>query len=272
MRDVAGKYMIIDDRITGTVHFDKSGIYDDEIYYEVIAFFNGHFLYLEEHLERLSNSARLGNVHLWPDMATIKEKIEKLPELNSITDGSITIAFIPGYKSEFIAYINASDYPTEENFLKGVDTKLIFAEREAPHRKTYRTKIKNEAKRLVEEHGIYEVILVNRDGYITEGSRSNIFFIQNENLFTAPVEDILPGVTRKRILELCNYMDIKVIFKKIHYGDINEYESSFLTGTTTRVLPVRSIDDTMFHVSHPIIRRIMLAYREEIMKQTGGDI
>jgi branched-chain amino acid aminotransferase len=95
---------------------------------------------------------------------------------------------------------------------------------------------------------------------ITEGSRSNIFFVKGEILVTAPDNLILNGITRKHILEICRNNYIPVELRCVDAGDISEYDSVFMTGTSPMVLPFNRIDDITFNVEYPVMERLRELY------------
>jgi branched-chain amino acid aminotransferase len=113
---------------------------------------------------------------------------------------------------------------------------------------------------------------VNREGYITEGSRSNIFLIQKDKIFTPPVKDVLPGITRKYIKRICETMGLKVIEKSISKESLGNFNGVFITGTITRVAPVKRMKEIHYQADLSLIRSIRIKYNEEIDNLTGRDI
>lgn len=98
------------------------------------------------------------------------------------------------------------------------------------------------AKQHAEERGVLEAILV-RDGAITEGSHTNVFAVIEGELRTYPRSDqILGGVTRDVVLELAAEQGIAIRERPIHTRDLARVDEIFLTGTTTDVTPVISVD------------------------------
>ena len=106
----------------------------------------------------------------------------------------------------------------------------------------------------------YEAFLVDDEGYITEGSRSNIFFVREGKLYTAPDDKVLGGITRKHVIDLCSINGIEIEFRCIALAEIEEYESVFMTGTSPMVLPVKSIDDFEFNVDIPVVNLLRELY------------
>jgi len=97
---------------------------------------------------------------------------------------------------------------------------------------------------------------------ITEGSRSNCFFVTTNQIFTQESQLVLPGVTRNVLIKLIQNMGITLVEKHIHVDELNRFQSAFLTSTSFGVLPIQSIDDQSFLVNNPLIQQLYLAYRE----------
>jgi branched-chain amino acid aminotransferase len=121
---------------------------------------------------------------------------------------------------------------------------------------------------LILESG-YEAILVNENNLITEGSRSNIFFLKGETLVTAPDNVILNGITRKHILQICYEHKISVELSCVSADDINDYDAVFMTGTSPMVLPFNCIGDKYFNVRIPLVERLRKLYLEKAEASIG---
>jgi branched-chain amino acid aminotransferase len=117
---------------------------------------------------------------------------------------------------------------------------------------------------LITENDIYEVLLVNEDGLITEGSRSNIFFIENDQLITPPENLVLAGITRNLVIQVCQDENIPFAEKNLTYPELSGCSAAFITGTSPKVLPVNKIDDFRFHTGNPIMLAIIRKYNEMI--------
>ena len=107
----------------------------------------------------------------------------------------------------------------------------------------------------------YEALLVDHEGYITEGSRSNIFFIRGDGVIqTAPDSMVLSGITRRYVTEIIRREGISLRYEAVRVSEIGGYRSAFLTGTSPMVLAVRSVEGQVFDVSDPVIRRFREIY------------
>ena len=107
---------------------------------------------------------------------------------------------------------------------------------------------------------LYEVLLVNRDGIITEGSRSNVFFIKNGEVYTSPTDAVLPGVTRTMIIRILEEAGIPLHYSAVRQDELAGFDAAFISGTSPKVLPVANIGDIAYDVDDPVLRSIMARY------------
>ena len=93
--------------------------------------------------------------------------------------------------------------------------------------------------------GFDEAILLNQDGYVSEGSGENIFMVQDGRLFTPPITDnVLPGVTRDTIIQIAkNELAIETEERRIRRSELYLADEVFLTGTAAHLTPVGEIDN-----------------------------
>ena len=270
MRDCIGCKLVYNDQILSTDLFDKSSFMSGIILYEVIAFYNKKYLYLEDHLQRLESSSRQADLPLWLPIEEVRKRLLNLLEINDVKYGSINLVFnFSNNPVTFATYINKPHNPSEEDYLNGIRTQLHFDIRTTPNIKFFLQDFRERAGKVIRENNLWEVILVDKNDYITEASRSNVFMIKNNEVITAPVELVLPGVTRKHILELCNEMEMPVQERCVRYTELKEMDAVFLTGTTSKVLPVRNVGDWEFSPAHPLLVRIREAYEKEIVRYIG---
>ena len=99
------------------------------------------------------------------------------------------------------------------------------------------------AKRMVIGMGYEEAILLDRDGYLTEGTGENVFMVKNGKIFTAPeTSPILPGITRYTLITLANDAGIKVHEERFTRADLYAADEVFMCGTAAEVTPIREVD------------------------------
>ena len=266
MRECFRKVFILNNEVLRCNEFSSGLIYFGESIYEVIRISDGVPIFLDDHIGRLYQTAELRKRKLWLGREEIESKINQVIELNRETQGNIKLVFnypAPGLNSgNFLVYFVEHHYPTNDQEETGVSTILYFAEREFPSAKIINQALRSVIfKKLIDTHS-YEALLVNNEGYITEGSRSNVFFTKNDMIYTASNGEVLSGIARKHILEICENIGVKVIFEKVHSKRISDYSGVFLSGTSPGVLPVSSINDVKFDPHCKTILEIRDSYRK----------
>ena len=184
--------------------------------------------------------------------------IAQLAEESGIKDHNIKVEVdVSGHST---MYLNPTHYPSAEQYEKGVRTGLFKGERKNPNIKMMDRELRDATDKAIKSGGLYEVFLVNRDGIITEGSRSNVFFIKNGEIYTSPTDTVLPGVTRTVIIRILEDAGIPLHYRAIKQDELNSFDAAFISGTSPKVLPVAAIGDTAYDVDDPVLRSVMARY------------
>ena len=238
--------------------------------YEVIRVIDSKPLFLSEHIERLHKSAKIIGISIWLSDFEIENRIFLLIKKNKNYYGNIKFVFtseIENYQIEenFFAYFIQHKYPSDKQYKNGVKTVLLSAERQTPNAKVLNTKIRNLANDLINKKKVYEAILLDNENFITEGSRSNIFFIKEDKVFTSPIRNVLPGITRQKVIKICRKNNIILHEKAVSKTELEKYNSAFITGTSPHILPIKSIDNLRFDVNNKILRKLMDLFDKEII-------
>lgn len=233
--------------------------------YEVIRIVSGKALFLEAHFERLTNSAIQVKQSIWLNYNQIKESISNLIELNDSQEGNIKLVFhIDGENKTFLTYFIKHYYPNEDQYQNGVRTLVHPAERPIPNAKVYNHALRSKTNDLIKDAEIFEVLLLNSMGNITEGSRSNVFFIKNNELHTAPDAEVLHGIVRGKVIESAEELEIPIRKHSIQYDDLPNYDAAFLTGTSLHILPIKRINSISYSSTHNIISRLSEVLQSKI--------
>jgi branched-chain amino acid aminotransferase len=233
--------------------------------YEVIRVASGVPLFLEEHLNRLENSAKLTKISLKYDNEEIKKQLNLLIEKNKIYEGNVKIIFNHNLEDNFYAYFIKHKYPTDEMYADGVETMLYHGERENPNAKVINSNFRKKVDEKIAEAQVFEAILVDNNNNITEGSRSNIFMIKGNDIITASIKEVLPGVTRDRVIHLLKSLNFNVLESNIKYTELTKMDALFITGTSPKVLPINKVNDIKFNSPHnPILIKIIIEYNKLI--------
>jgi branched-chain amino acid aminotransferase len=258
MADWIGKNCIINGRLKPIEDIPRHHSPDEKSVYEVLRVENKVPLFIEDHFSRLKNSFSLCNRHFPMSLTDFRKIVRRLVDENELSEGPVKFIFPDDdNKQGFIAYFMIPHRPTTEEYRSGIKTVTLYEERNNPNAKIWNSQLRETAAKLINKNEAYEAILIDKDNYITEGSRSNVFFIKNDTVFTTPDDRILPGITRKKVLEICFDKGIETKLTLIPYNKINEFDSVFLTGTSRKVVPVKSIDNYSFDTDNKLMRDIM---------------
>ncbi|NFR86516.1 MULTISPECIES: aminotransferase class IV [unclassified Clostridium] len=234
-----------------------------KVIYEVLRIIHGKPLFLENHLLRMENSFKLINIDQCLDNFKIRNDIENLVRENEKLEGNIKLTYNVNEKVMRIFFINHS-YPNEEMYKNGVKTILYFGERENPNAKIVNLNFREKVNIKIKENNAYEAILVDRNGYITEGSKSNIFMVKENVLLTSPIKTVLPGVTRGEIINIAIENGIKVEEVSYKYSDIEKLDGMFISGTSPKILPINQVDSIKMN-SNKIINKLIKCYNNKII-------
>ena len=258
----------ISDMIHGFRSEIMKGGLDIPCVYEVIRLADGRPQFLPEHYRRLENSLGAMGMAVPFTCSHFEDSIAALTEESHIRDHNIKLEVdISGHS---VLYLNPTRYPSEEQYRSGVRTELFRGERKNPNIKMMDQALRDATDEAIRRHGLYEVILVDRSGQITEGSRSNIFFIKKGEVYTSPLHQVLPGVTRGKIIEIIRGKGIALHEDPIPESEIGSFDAAFISGTSPKVLPISSVGDICYDVELPLLRDIMRWYDAALLR--GGDL
>lgn len=260
MSECIGNSFILNGELQPTEIFNNSLVYEGDSIYEVLRISGGRPVFFYDHFDRLMMSVLLQNKGMLASIEEMKRDIIALVKSEKKREINLKIVFNYNKTFNYIVYLIKSFYPTPEQYKKGVRGTLFTAERKDPESKVINHKLRTDICNKLLMEGAYEAILVNKNNCITEGSRSNLFFIKGDNLFTAPDESVLNGITRKHVIDICRGKGIDIEFSYTNAERINEYDCAFMTGTSPGLLPFYSIDNNFFKVEHHLITSIRDIY------------
>lgn len=238
------------------------------IFYEVIRVLEGKCLFLKDHLERLKSSCEKGGIGS-PDKEFIAQQIHFLIEHLKISTGNVKLVVYKQIDTlQTACFFIPHHYPSSADYTKGVRTKTFDFVRPDPTVKKWNEVFRQNVNLFIQQEDIYEAILVNEQNEVTEGSRSNLFFIDyNNRLITASEKIILPGITRKFVMQICAEKNIHVIERPLLLSEIKAMKSCFITGTSPKILPVQSLNEINFEVEGALMKTLIVEYNKMILAQ-----
>ena len=116
------------------------------------------------------------------------------------------------------------------------------------------------------ERKTHEIIFLDQNGFVADGSVSNIFLINDKRLLTPPVSSgILRGVTREQVMHLAAALGIKTQEMSVTRHTIYSSEECFMTNTSSEVLPVTEVDGRVIGdgLPGPVTRKLAAAFKRK---------
>lgn len=275
MPDIKGDFFIANGKLCPVKEAQQIEQMPGVTVYEILRVEKGVPLFLEDHLKRLNNSASLSGYSLEKSVQDIAGDIKLLIDKNSMKQGRIRleIIFDERTKRGQRCYIFSTSYsfPGKEQYKRGVKTDLCYAIRQNPNAKLAYTDARRRADELIEAKNLFEVLLVTADNTITEGSRTNYFCIKEGSIITPPSDQVLNGISRMKLLEVMNKMDIPYRETTVKLEEALHAEAAFLTGTSIHVMPIASLADKMYDVQHPLLQKVQQAFQQMLAEYTRND-
>lgn len=258
------QWCIYNGKVLNTCFLNLPAKYDLCIY-EVIRIINGIPLFIEDHLQRLFYSLRSKNKKVSFNQDDCLQDIKLLLKYNNLINANIRYEII-FYEEKVHRFVHPIQhfYPPANWYRKGVEVMGFRATRNEPNVKIFYNDFKSQIDNKLKENNAYEAILIDNKGFITEGSKSNVFFICDECIYTAPDEKVLNGITRKYVIDIIKQLNLPLKFESLAYNDLNYCQSMFLTGTSPKVLPVKKFDAFIFDPQIMMVQKLIHAYDDLI--------
>jgi branched-chain amino acid aminotransferase len=245
--------------LTHTLHYGM-GVFEGVRAYETE---RGPAIFrLQEHTDRLFNSAHIFMMKMPYDKATLMQAQCEVVKQNQLASGYIRPIVFYGPEAMGLSATTLSvhiavaawswgTYLGADSLETGIRVKTSTFTRHhvninmcrAKSVTTYANSIL--AHQEVAQNGYNEALLLDVDGYVAEGSGENIFIVKKGKIYTPDLTSCLEGITRASVMELANELGIPVIEKRITRDEIYCADEAFFTGTAAEVTPIRELDNRM---------------------------
>jgi branched-chain amino acid aminotransferase len=272
---------------------DRGFLYGDSVN-EVVRTYGGVPFALDAHLARLAHSAeRIGLTLPWDASRTAAEIDRTLaaaagddpPEPDAapwnvgeryirvvMTRGAGEIGLDPALAVDpkAILIVRPVHGPPMSAYREGVKCCVVGVQRNAPEAVDPSAKTGNYlshvlAVREARASGAHEAIMLDHDGFVTEGSTSNVFIVRHEVVVTPPLAaGILEGVTRDIVLALACQASLPVREEALRPADLGAADEIFITSTVREIVPVTRLGDRLVGSGRPgpVAVRLHAAFRE----------
>ena len=269
--------------------FDHGLLYGDGVF-EGIRFYNGRVFRLQEHMERLWDSARSICLDIPMSRPEMDEALLETIRRNDLRDGYVRLVVTRGIgnlglnpihckrPSVIIIVSTISLYP-EQVYRKGLTVVTVPTRRMSPA--TLNPAIKslnylNNVLARIEANlaSADEALMLNDAGNVAECTADNVFIIKRGQIMTPPITaGALRGITRSVVFEIAAEFGIKISEPEITRHDLYIADEAFLTGTAAEVIPMINVDGRIIGAGKPgpITARIMARFRE-LTGETGTPI
>lgn len=257
---------------------DRGFLFGDSVY-EVVRWYGGFFFDMEGHMARLRRSLSETRI-IWNEIESFPEVARELITRNSFDDGCslVYLQVTRGSAPRTHAFPEPQVPPTVYASARRQSLDTLIWERgisiePVTDPRWNRCDIKSTALlpnilayQDAHDHGFAEVCFI-RDGFVTEGAHSNIFFVRNETLYTHPASNrILSGITRNNVISLAADNGVTLVEEAVSADMISYMHEAFLTNTSGEVIPVTKIGDLVIGDGTPgeITKKMQRLFREKV--------
>lgn len=279
-----GKFV---DKANATVSvFDHGVLYGDGVF-EGIRSYDGLIFKLEEHIDRLFESAHTIMLTVPLSKRQLIGVVKRCLRINKLHNAYIRLVVTRGVgdlgldprkckkPTVFIIADTIELYP-KKLYEQGLELVTVATQRNVPEALNPQIKSLNYLNNILAKieaanAGYQEAIMLSPSGYVTECTGENLFVVKDRVLLTPPAYiGVLRGITRRTVMELAagHYLDVREELLTRH--DLFNADEVFLTGTAAEIVPVSKIDGRVIGSGKPgpVTRRLQEAFRQ--VTKTAG--
>ncbi len=238
---------------------------------------------LKEHTQRLFNSAKIFQMNIPYDMETIMAAQCEVVRANKLESCYLRpLVWIGSEKMGVSARGNTihvgiaawpwGAYLGEEGLARGIRVKTSSFTRHHVNVSMVRAKASGYyinsilANQEVTADGYDEALLLDTDGYVSEGAGENVFIVKNGKIYTPDLASCLDGITRDSVLTMARDLGIDIIEKRITRDEMYCADEAFFTGTAAEVTPIRELDGRQIGIGSrgPITEKLQALFFEVV--------
>lgn len=211
----------------------------------------------EEHFDRLKQSCEAISLPYGWDNRTLIEKSYELLEVNNLRaayirplvfSGSNMHLTTSGDSNIMLAAWEWGPY-LGQNLLR-VNISAI----ERPNPKSFHVNAKVSGQYINSilatsdsmKKGFDEALLLDQEGYVAQASSENIFIEKDFKIYTPPLDNVFPGITRQTVIAICKQLGIDIVEQKLSVEDVYQADSAFLSGTAAGIIGIQQVDSIIY--------------------------
>ncbi|MFC1573086.1 aminotransferase class IV [Candidatus Eisenbacteria bacterium] len=268
------------------IRLEDRGLTFGDGLFEVLRTVNGRLLFFDEHIERMVSSAEHFGFPLPWRPEEVEQQALELIRRNGIKDGECYLQLTRGAdRNRGHKYPPTDTAPTffilafplrridPANWERGAK---LFTYPDLRHQlcthKTLNLLPNVMAKNHAYDRGGYEALMFREDEhgrYVTEGGSSSYFCVADGRILVPEVDNILPGITRGKIIRMAKNLGHEVEERRLYLSDLLAADEVLLTSTISKVMPVRAVDDARFAAPGKITELLQATYERLFRQQLG---
>jgi D-alanine transaminase len=272
------------DKETPVIRLEDRGLTFGDGLFEVIRTIHGRLLFYDEHMRRMAQSAAFFHLELRPEPEALRGIALELIARNGIRDGELYLELTRGVDpmrghrlppagtrptcfmlAQPIRAIDPRNWEQGASVCTFPDLRHGYCEH-----KTLNLLHNVLAKNFAIDRGGYDALMFREDAggrYVTEGGSSSYFCVRDRAVITPAVENILPGITRRKVIDLALARGMPVREERLYLEQLWQADEVFLASTVSKVMPVRRVDDRTWPASGPVTRALAEAFEELFQRQ-----
>ena len=252
------------------LHVISHGLHYASLVFEGLRVYEGQIFKLEEHTDRLFQSAELMDMKIPYSKDEINQSTKKIVSVQNVLNGYVRPFAWRGSEMMGVSAQNTrinvaiatwewGDYFDPKLKLDGIRLDVSRWKRPAPDTIPWKSKaaglymICTLSKHEAEKKGYSEALMLDHEGNVAESTSANIFFKDKDGNLHTPIPDsFLDGITRRTVIEIAKSKNIKVYERKILPNELPNFVGCFLTGTAAEITPVSQINEYNFKTCNMI--------------------
>tara|TARA_Y100001935_G_scaffold12729_1_gene9861 strand:+ start:2211 stop:3101 length:891 start_codon:yes stop_codon:yes gene_type:complete len=262
--------------------FDSGFLLGDGIW-EGLRLVNNQWLFIDEHIDRLIEGCLAIDITLNISRNQIKEAILETQKINKMSDSAHARVMItrgdkikpfqqPSLSTSGINLVIIMEHSIEDPNFKGIKLVTVPQVRGLPMSQDPKLNSHSKLNCIIaciqaNKAGGDEALMLDPHGFVNTTNSCNFFIVKNNEVWTSTGDYCMNGITRKKVIELCNINKIPVYEKNFSLVDVYSAQEAFITGTLGSLTQVISIDERIIGASKegwPITTKLRKAYKELI--------
>jgi len=239
--------------------------------YENLKIRKNIYYFIDNHIDRLFRSAsQIRLIHNYSIERVKKAAIDLMDQIEE-ESYNLKILLLGGVNVDDVQLIIipvAPFYPLKTWYRDGVKVMSFEYERWMPNVKSLNMLPSYYYYSQAKKQDCYDALFIDKDGNVREGSRTNFYAMKGNAIYSPPKKDVLEGVTMMTIERAIKKSNYEISYEPIPLATLGNFDSLFLSSTSTKIIPIRKVDHSDFKIRDPLLNLIR-AYNESLTRSKG---